>query len=70
MLCRGGSVLYVLVYMDDLVIDGNNSALISSSKTYLSRTFRMKDLGIEVSRSNDIMYLSQRKYTLDMISKF
>lgn len=56
----------VLVYVDDLIISGNDSAALVSFKSYLGNCFHMKDLdvlkyflGIEVARNPTGIYLCQ-----------
>ncbi|XP_021861540.1 uncharacterized protein [Spinacia oleracea] len=41
----GKSFVGVLVYVDDLLISGNDESLIQKAKTFLSSQFHMKDLG-------------------------
>lgn len=69
-------IVLLVVYVDDIVITGNDVLGISSLKTFLQGQFYTKDLGqlkyflgIEVMRSKKGIYLSQRKYVLDLLSE-
>ncbi|RHN52451.1 putative RNA-directed DNA polymerase [Medicago truncatula] len=69
------TTIFVLVYVDDIIITGNNENAISKIKKFLAQSFSIKDLGnlsyflgIEVSRSKKGIFLCQRKYTLDILS--
>jgi hypothetical protein len=66
----------LIVYVDDMVVTGNDPEERKNLQNYLSKEFEMKDLGplkyflgIEVSRSRKGIFLSQRKYTLDLLQE-
>ncbi|GJW63069.1 retrovirus-related pol polyprotein from transposon TNT 1-94 [Tanacetum coccineum] len=73
---KGDSFTAILVYMDALMITGNNPAQIESLKSQLSSTFHMKDLGdlhyflgLEVTKADSGMFISQKKYTLELLKE-
>ncbi|KAL9249579.1 Retrovirus-related Pol polyprotein from transposon RE1-like protein [Drosera capensis] len=68
-------IILLLLYIDDMIITGDNIYGIQKVKEFLSAQFEMKDLGmvsyflgVEVSKSSTGYYLSQTKYTSDLIS--
>ena len=74
---RDGSLLILILYVDDMLIVGSNREDIASLKSKLNNAFDMKDLGelryflgIEVICTNEGIWLSQRQYALDMLTKY
>ncbi|WKA12195.1 hypothetical protein VitviT2T_029611 [Vitis vinifera] len=69
-----GKITTLIVYVDDMVVTGNDPEERKALQNYLSKEFEMKDLGhlkyflgIEVSRSSEGIFMFQRKYALDLL---
>ena len=69
-------VTALIVYVDDMVLTGNDEEEIQRLKQSLAQEFEIKDLGylkyflgIEVARSRHGIFLSQRKYILDLLKE-
>ena len=69
-------IAMLVVYVDDIVITGDDDEEIKCLKKTLARTFEVKDLGflhyflgIEVAYGAQGIYLSQRKYVLDLLNE-
>ncbi|XP_042387961.1 uncharacterized mitochondrial protein AtMg00810-like [Zingiber officinale] len=72
-----GKLAIVLVYVDDLVITGDDKAEILQTKENLSVQFQMKELGqlkyflgLEIDRTQSGIFLCQQKYSEDLLKKF
>ncbi|XP_042482022.1 uncharacterized mitochondrial protein AtMg00810-like, partial [Macadamia integrifolia] len=73
---KGNQVTALIFYIDDIVITGNNDEEVFNLKALLAAEFKTKDLGplryflgIEVARSNNDIFISLRKYVLDLLSE-
>lgn len=73
--CPAGTV-YLLLYVDDMVIIGDNPKLIQSLLAQFSKEFSMKNLGglhyflgIEVQKNATGFFLTQAKYALDLLER-
>jgi len=77
MLNQGKDVVLILLYVDDLLITGNNDEIIQECISKLKAMFEMIDigllhfyLGMQVYQYKDCTYLSQSKYIFDILQKF
>jgi hypothetical protein len=71
-----GSQGSYLVYVDDLVITGNNSSFVASVIQQLGAMFSLKDmgslhlfLGVEVIPTTGCLFLLQHKYVRDLLAQ-
>ncbi|WVZ94246.1 LOW QUALITY PROTEIN: hypothetical protein U9M48_040156 [Paspalum notatum var. saurae] len=72
--CRGRTLL--LLYVDDMIITGDDPQFIAFVKAHLSEQFFMSDLGplryflgIEVSSTHEGFYLSQKNYIQGLLDR-
>ncbi|GJY65956.1 putative RNA-directed DNA polymerase [Tanacetum coccineum] len=71
---RGDTLLYILVYVDDIIVTGNNKGTIDNIICQLGSAFALKDLrplnyflGIEIVPHVFSILLSQKKYILELL---
>lgn len=72
----GNTYTYGLVYVDDILVIGNDSSLVANVLTSISDRFSIKDtvdlhyfLGIKATWSPHGLHLMQRKYIHDLLAK-
>ena len=70
-----GTIL-LLLYVDDMIITGNDLTSIQELKDFLGQQFEMKDLGhlsyflgLEITHSIDGLYITQVKYASELLSR-
>ncbi|GJR49992.1 putative RNA-directed DNA polymerase [Tanacetum coccineum] len=73
---RGNLITCLIIYVDDMIITGNDKEEITKLKKNLFTEFEMKDLGrlkyflgIEVLRSKQGIFMYQKKYVLDLLAE-
>ena len=69
-------LLIVSLYVDDMLVIGNQLGLIQSFKNEMNKVFEMTDhgvmkyfLGMEVMQSYSGIFICQQKYAIDMLKK-
>nr|XP_016496801.1 PREDICTED: uncharacterized mitochondrial protein AtMg00810-like [Nicotiana tabacum] len=72
-----GFVLFLLLYVDDIILTGSSSTKILQVNKVLAARFSLIDLtaltyflGVEVCRTTTGLYLSQKKYITDLLLRF
>lgn len=72
---KGSTTTMVLIYVDDIIITGNNDKPIQNFILFLYEQFNIKDLGnfkyflgIKVARTKTEIVISKCKYTLDILN--
>jgi histone deacetylase 1/2 len=73
---QGDVCIYMLVYVDDIIIAGSTSTVVDRLVQSLSESFPIKDmgkldyfLGLEAAYTSGGMTLTQRKYALDLLHR-
>nr|XP_016492446.1 PREDICTED: uncharacterized mitochondrial protein AtMg00810-like [Nicotiana tabacum] len=72
-----GSFTALVVYVDDIILTGDNATEISALKQFLHTQFKIKDLGqlyyfwgIEISYFPSGLLLNQKKFVSDLLSEY
>ena len=74
---KEGKVLIVSLYVDDLIFTGNDESMFTKFKNSMKHEFDMTDLGkmryflgLEVLQRSDGVFISQKKYALEVLQRF
>ena len=73
----GRSIVFLVVYVDDILMIGNTEEYITSINKDLSKCFEMTNLGhlhyylgIEVTQHPIYIFISQKKYVQELLNIF
>ena len=68
--------ILLLLYLDDMIITGDNLSSIQELKDFFNQQFEMKDrghlsyfLGLKITHSTDGLYITQAKYASELLSR-
>ena len=71
------SIVYLLLYVDDIIITGNSSSFVFTIITLLGKEFDLKDLGLlhyflslQIDYTFTGLFVHQSKYASDLLKKF
>ena len=74
---HGSSIVFLLLYVDDIIITGNKSSFVSSVIKLLEVDFDLKDLGLlhyflglQIDYTSSGLFVHQTKYASDLLKKF
>ncbi|CAK9796138.1 Retrovirus-related Pol polyprotein from transposon TNT 1-94 [Anthophora quadrimaculata] len=74
---RDESTLFMITYVDDMLIISRNVGWIAEIKRQLANEFEIKDLGkaqyclgIEIEQTSGTIVISQKRYILDLLERF
>jgi hypothetical protein len=74
--CRGPDTIYLLLYIDDIILTASSTVLLHHTISALQQEFVMKDLeplhhflSITIEHHPDEMFLHQCTYTLDIVKR-
>ena len=72
-----GDILVVHLYADDFIFTGNRASMFEDLKRAMTQEFEMTDirlmsyyLGIKVKQSKEGIFISQERYTREILEKF
>jgi hypothetical protein len=73
---KEGKIAILIVYVDDIILTGDDSAELKKLKERLADEFKIKDLGalkyflgMEFAKSKECIFVNQRKYVLDLLGE-
>ena len=65
------TIIYLLLYVDDIIVTGNDSTQIHNLITALGQLFELNYfLGIQITRTSYGLTLTQSKYASDVLHRF
>lgn len=76
-LIHSAHIVYLLLYVDDIIITGNHPAFVVEIIKQLGNSFALKDLGtlnyflgLPIKYTTNCIFVHQSKYAKDLLSKF